>query len=125
MTIQRQLMFWLIALVVVILMLFLLRGILLPFVAGFALAYLLDPLADRLNAIGLGRLGASLIILILFVLIFIVTLVILVPLGAQQVAACRAMWRGFSSLPSRRAAPGSSGSEGPGPWPRCRPPWAT
>jgi predicted PurR-regulated permease PerM len=87
MTIQRQLMFWLIALVVVILMLFLLRGILLPFVAGFALAYLLDPLADRLNAIGLGRLGASLIILILFVLIFIVTLVILVPLGAQQVAA--------------------------------------
>jgi predicted PurR-regulated permease PerM len=87
MTIQRQIFFWISALVVGVLLLFVLRGILLPFVAGFALAYMLDPLADRLQKIGIGRLGASLLILVLFVLVFIVTLVILVPFAAQQVGA--------------------------------------
>ena len=87
MTIQRQIGFWIAALVVAVLLLFVLRGILLPFVAGFALAYLLDPLADRMQKIGIGRLGASLLILVLFVLIFIITLVILVPFAAQQVGA--------------------------------------
>jgi len=87
MTIQRQIGFWIAALVVAVLLLFVLRGILLPFVAGFALAYLLDPLADRLQKIGVGRLGASLLILILFVLIFIVSLMVLVPFAAQQIGA--------------------------------------
>jgi predicted PurR-regulated permease PerM len=87
MTVQRQIGFWMAALVVGVLLLFVLRGILLPFVAGFALAYLLDPLADRLQKVGIGRLGASLLILILFVLILIICLMILVPFAAQQVAA--------------------------------------
>jgi predicted PurR-regulated permease PerM len=87
MTIQRQIGFWTAALAATVLLLFVLRGILLPFVAGFALAYLLDPLADRLQKIGIGRLGASLLILVLFVLVFIVTLVILVPFAAQQIGA--------------------------------------
>jgi predicted PurR-regulated permease PerM len=87
MTVQRQIGFWITALVVTVLLLFVLRGILLPFVAGFALAYLLDPLADRLQKVGLGRLGASLLILVLFVLVFIVSLMILVPFAAQQVGA--------------------------------------
>ncbi|WP_262027191.1 AI-2E family transporter [Microvirga sp. Mcv34] len=87
MTVQRQIGFWIAALVVAVLLLFVLRGILLPFVAGFALAYLLDPLADRLQKVGIGRLGASLLILVLFVLIFIIALMILVPFAAQQVGA--------------------------------------
>ncbi|MGO4388572.1 AI-2E family transporter [Microvirga sp. 2YAF29] len=87
MTIQRQIGFWLAALAVAVLLLFVLRGILLPFVAGFALAYLLDPLADKLQNVGIGRLGASLLILVIFVLVFIITLMILVPFAAQQVGA--------------------------------------
>ncbi|MBZ6074757.1 AI-2E family transporter [Microvirga puerhi] len=87
MTFQRQIAFWLVALVVTVTLLLVLRTVLLPFVAGFALAYLLDPLADRLQRIGIGRLGASLVILILFVLLFIVLLVVVVPLAAQQVGA--------------------------------------
>ncbi|MFL4998314.1 MAG: AI-2E family transporter [Microvirga sp.] len=87
MTVQRQIGFWIAALVVAVLLLFVLRGILLPFVAGFALAYLLDPLADRLQKVGIGRLGASLLILVLFVLVFIIALMILVPFAAQQVGA--------------------------------------
>ncbi|MGO4704286.1 AI-2E family transporter [Microvirga sp. 2MCAF38] len=87
MSLQRQLVFWGIALAVTVFLLTTLREILLPFVAGFALAYLLDPLADRLQRVGVGRLGASLVILVIFVLLFIVTLVILIPLIAQQVEA--------------------------------------
>jgi predicted PurR-regulated permease PerM len=87
MTVQRQVGFWIAALVVTVALLFVLRSVLLPFVAGFALAYMLDPLADRLQKIGIGRLGASLAILVLFVLIFIVTLVVLIPFAAQQLGA--------------------------------------
>ncbi|MDF2813515.1 MAG: family transporter, partial [Microvirga sp.] len=67
MTLQRQVIFWILTLAVTVLLLALFRAVLLPFVAGFALAYMLDPLADRLQRTGIGRLGASLIILILFV----------------------------------------------------------
>ena len=48
MTLQRQMMFWLAALAASILVLWLLSPILLPFIAGLALAYFLDPVADRL-----------------------------------------------------------------------------
>jgi predicted PurR-regulated permease PerM len=75
------------ALAVLILLLYMLRDVLLPFVAGIALAYLLDPLADRLERLGLGRLAASLLILALFVVALVVTLLIVVPLAANQVAA--------------------------------------
>lgn len=87
MTVQRQVAFWIAALVVTVALMFVLRSVLLPFVAGFALAYLLDPLADRLQKIGVGRLGASLAILVLFVLIFIISLVVLIPFAAQQLGA--------------------------------------
>lgn len=87
MTIQRQIGFWLAALAVLIALLLLLREVLLPFVAGLALAYLLDPLADRLERLGVSRLLATLIILALFVLIFILGLVLIVPIAANQLSA--------------------------------------
>ncbi|MCL7796467.1 AI-2E family transporter, partial [Pasteurella multocida] len=69
------------------LIVYLLREVMLPFVAGITLAYLLDPLADRLERLGLGRLAASLLILALFVVALVVTLLILIPLTANQVVA--------------------------------------
>jgi predicted PurR-regulated permease PerM len=87
MSAQRQLGFWVLALVGLALVLFLLRDVLLPFVAGLALAYLLDPVADRLQRAGLGRLGATLFILVLFVLLFVLASVLIVPLIAHQLAA--------------------------------------
>ena len=87
MTVQRQIGFWAIALVVTALLLFILRDILLPFVAGFAVAYLLDPMADRLERLGLGRLAATVIILILFVFVFLVALVLILPFLAHQLGA--------------------------------------
>jgi predicted PurR-regulated permease PerM len=87
MTVQRQIGFWFGALTLTILALVLFRDILLPFVAGFALAYLLDPLADRLERAGVGRLAATLLILILFVLVFVLALVLLVPVALNQLGA--------------------------------------
>ena len=110
MTLQRQVIFWLVALTVAVLLLAVFRTILLPFVAGFALAYMLDPLADRLQRVGLGRLGASLIILVLFVLLFIVALMVILPAARASNSpsssiGCRAMWHGFSNWRWSRAGP--------------------
>ncbi|CAH1660349.1 Putative permease often clustered with de novo purine synthesis [Hyphomicrobiales bacterium] len=87
MSFQRQVGFWVTALAVAILALVLLRGILLPFVAGLALAYLLDPLAHRFERLGIGRLPATIAILCLFVLFFILGLMLVVPVAANQLAA--------------------------------------
>ncbi len=56
MTAERQIGFWLGALALFALALWVFSGILLPFVAGLVLAYMLDPLADRLERLGLNRL---------------------------------------------------------------------
>jgi len=85
--VQRQVGFWLLALLVAALALYVLRDVLLPFVAGLALAYLLDPLADRLQRLGLGRLGATLLILVSFIILFVLALVLVAPFIAQQLAA--------------------------------------
>jgi predicted PurR-regulated permease PerM len=84
---QRQVAFWIAALAITILALYVLRDILLPFVAGLALAYLLDPLADRLERMRIGRLGATLMILVIFILVFILVLVLLVPIAMNQLQA--------------------------------------
>jgi predicted PurR-regulated permease PerM len=84
MTLQRKVTFWLVALAVFAALVWLLRDVLTPFAAGLALAYLLDPLADRLEKLGLGRLGATLLILVVFVGLFIAMLVVAVPLFASQ-----------------------------------------
>ena len=84
---ERQVGFWLGALAALVLFLYVFSGILLPFVAGLILAYLLDPTADRLERAGLSRLGAALVIITLFSLIFVVLLILFVPVLANQLAA--------------------------------------
>ncbi len=84
MTLQRQLMFWLGALAAFILIVWLLHAMLLPFVAGTALAYLLNPAADRLEGLGIPRIIATLIVIGLFVLFFVVIGIMLFPILGSQ-----------------------------------------
>ncbi len=84
---QRQLAFWLGALVIFILLLWLLRGILLPFVAGLAIAYLLNPLTDRLVKLGVNRMAAALSIIAVSVLAFIVIILLVAPLIGGQLGS--------------------------------------
>src|SRR5262245_21702706 len=87
MSVQRQLAFWLATFVVVVLLLWLLSDILLPFIAGMAIAYLLDPLTNRLERIGINRRVAAILIVGLVVLAIIVSLLLIVPVLAGQLYA--------------------------------------
>ena len=87
MTLTRQMTFWLLTFVVGIVVLFVLREILLPFVAGMALAYLLDPLANRLERMGVNRLAATLVIIGAVVLVFVILILMFVPILSAQLGA--------------------------------------
>ncbi|MCP8895669.1 AI-2E family transporter [Shinella daejeonensis] len=83
---KRQIVFWLLALTAFILFLFVFSNILLPFIAGLALAYFLDPVADRLERLGLSRTMATVFILFAFLVVFALSLMIVIPLLATQAA---------------------------------------
>src|SRR5690606_6243323 len=85
MRVERQVLFWLSALILLILAALVLRSVLLPFVAGMVIAYALNPLADRLVALGLGRIWASAIVMVLLLMALIAAVVFLVPIIANQV----------------------------------------
>src|ERR1041384_7522055 len=87
MTLGTQAKVWGIVLVVFIAVLVLLKGILLPFVAGMAIAYLLDPVCDRLEAMGASRTAATSIVTAVFAIVVILLLLLIVPLAVQQVIA--------------------------------------
>jgi len=82
--VRRQAMFWTGTLIVFLLFLVVFSPVLLPFVAGMALAYFLDPVADRLEKFGLSRLAATILILLLFLMILVVGLMIIIPILATQ-----------------------------------------
>ena len=83
-SLRRQVVFWLLVLAVFIVFLWLFSTILLPFVAGMALAYFLDPVADRLESWGLSRSAATSLILLTFVVLLVIAFIIVIPLLASQ-----------------------------------------
>lgn len=84
---DRRMRFWLIGIAIFVVALYLLRGILLPFVAGMALAYFLDPVCDWLERRGLSRSWATAIVAFCFLLVLaIVLLIVIPPLQRQTVA---------------------------------------
>lgn len=85
MSLQRQIAFWIGALAALILVLWILSDILLPFIAGLVLAYFLDPVADALERLGLPRLAATLVILLCSILLLAAALLLLVPILGDQI----------------------------------------
>lgn len=85
MTFQRQIVFWVISFAALVLVLWLLQGILLPFIAGMVLAYFLDPVADALERLGLPRVIATLLILGLSIFLLVLAIFLLVPVLIDQV----------------------------------------
>ena len=86
MRVERQIQFWLVAALVTAALLWLLSGVMMPFAAGLALAYLLDPVASRLQRIGMSRLVASLLIVGISGLLIFSAVVSLLPLLLKQAA---------------------------------------
>ncbi len=85
MTLRNQVLVWVGFFVATILLLWIFRPILLPFVVGMALAYLLNPVVSLIGRIGISRPWASAIVLVVGILVILGMLVMLVPLVGQQV----------------------------------------
>jgi predicted PurR-regulated permease PerM len=86
MSLARPITFWITMLAVAIVVVVLLREVLLPFVAGMMLAYLLDPLATRLEQLGMNRLTATLTIVGLFVVGVVGLVALTAPLIVGELA---------------------------------------
>jgi predicted PurR-regulated permease PerM len=80
----RQWRFWLVAGVAAIVLLWLLRGMLLPFVMGAAIAFFLDPAADWLEQRKVSRAWATTIITATFFLIVGLLTLLIVPRVIEQ-----------------------------------------
>ncbi|HWA18211.1 MAG TPA: AI-2E family transporter [Devosia sp.] len=86
MSLRNQVLVWVGFTVVVIFAIWLLRPILLPFVIGIALAYVLNPLVKQLQRWGVRRGWATAIVLLAVVAIIAGILVAVMPLIIQQIA---------------------------------------
>jgi len=66
--------------------LYVLRSVLMPFVAGILLAYLLDPMVDKLEKFKLSRLSSTLIVCFVTILIIVPALVLLIGMIENQIS---------------------------------------
>lgn len=83
-SVGEQVRWWGVGLVVAAAFLWALSGILLPFLAGAALAYFLDPLADRLEARGLSRAAATGVVTAAMLGLFLALLLLMIPAAVLQ-----------------------------------------
>ena len=81
---RDQLKYWGIAAVVFAVTLWFLGDVLLPFVLGGAIAYFLDPVADRLEKMGFSRVMATAIITVMGMLAFVLMLLWVIPSLVNQ-----------------------------------------
>jgi len=81
-----QMKYWGIAAAVFVLALWQLGHVLLPFVLGGAIAYFLDPVADRLERAGLSRTAATGLITVVAIVLFAIMALAVVPALINQLA---------------------------------------
>lgn len=82
--VKDQMKYWGIAAAVFFGLLWVLGNVILPFIIGGALAYCLDPIADRLEKIGFSRLLATITITLISALIFVLAALLVIPTLIQQ-----------------------------------------
>lgn len=82
--INDQLKYWGAATAVFLVVLWFMGDVLLPFVLGSAVAYFLDPVADRLERLGLSRAMATALITVIALLTFVVMALLVVPTLVSQ-----------------------------------------
>ncbi|MCV3272942.1 AI-2E family transporter [Roseobacter sinensis] len=82
--VQKQMLYWGIAAAVFLALLWAMGDVLLPFVLGGAIAYFLDPVADRLERLGLSRVAATGLITIVGILIFVLMALLVIPTLTNQ-----------------------------------------
>jgi len=86
MTMRQQALFWVGVLAAIFLTLYLLSPVLLPFVLGIILAYLLNPVVTRLERIRVRRTVGALLVSGIIILVFALALSFVVPFLANEIA---------------------------------------
>ena len=84
--VKDQTKYWGIAIVVFSVALWFLGDVILPFILGGAIAYCLDPIADRLEALGLSRVASVAVITFVAIFGFILLFLLIIPTLVQQTA---------------------------------------
>ena len=105
MTRHERSLFWALLLISVVFGLYVLRDVLVPFVAGMAVAYLLDPVVDRLERLRIGRGLATFAVLLGFFAVAIGLVLLLIPLLQTQVERLAAVLPGYVELVRDRLGP--------------------
>lgn len=82
--IRDQMKYWGIASTAALVILWFMGDVLLPFILGSALAYFLDPVADRLERMGLSRAMATAVITVVAILIFVIMALLVIPTLVAQ-----------------------------------------
>jgi predicted PurR-regulated permease PerM len=82
--VRQQVTYWGIATVALLVVLYVMGDVILPFIVGGAVAYFLDPVADRLERTGMGRALATVLIFIVLILVVVLASLIVIPTLIQQ-----------------------------------------
>lgn len=82
--VRQQLIYWSVASLVLVIVLWQLGQVVLPFIVGGAIAYFLDPVADRLETMGLSRVMATVVIFIVVILVVVLAGLLVIPTLIQQ-----------------------------------------
>jgi len=85
--VNTQLKAWGIASAVFLIVLWALGDVMLPFVLGAAIAYFLDPVADRLERLGCSRAVSVTIITLVAIVIFVIMALLVIPTLVEQAVA--------------------------------------
>ncbi len=81
---RQQATYWGIAALVFFAVLWGLGDVILPFIVGSAIAYFLDPIADRLERLGLSRTAATATISVAALLVFVLLALLIIPMLVRQ-----------------------------------------
>ena len=84
---RERVLVWLVLLATTLFLLAVLQDVMLPFVAGMAIAYFLDPVVDRFETWRFGRGLATFVVLLLFFLLAVGVILLIVPVLEAQVVA--------------------------------------
>jgi len=82
-----QVRYWGIAALVFFLLIWFLGDVLLPFIVGGAIAYFLDPVADRLERLGLSRVAATSLISLVALMLVVLMVLAVIPTLVNQLTA--------------------------------------
>ena len=85
--VKEQAKYWGVTITAFLVVLWFLGDVILPFVLGGAIAYLLDPIADRLEKLRLSRIVSVAIITLVAALVFVLLILLVIPTLIQQTAA--------------------------------------